>query len=43
MTQVARDAYACCGATCWQPGLKGVTVQVNSIYNNWRFDDVWLE
>ena len=31
------------GATCWQPGLKGITIQVNSIYNNWRLDDVWLE
>jgi peptide/nickel transport system substrate-binding protein len=31
------------GATCWQPGLKGVTIQVNSIYNNWRLDDVWLD
>ncbi len=35
--------YYMYGATCWQPGLKGVTIQVNSIYNNWRFDDVWLE
>ena len=35
--------YYMYGATCWQPGLKGVTVQVNSIYNNWRLDDVWLE
>jgi peptide/nickel transport system substrate-binding protein len=35
--------YYMYGATCWQPGLKGVSVQVNSIYNNWRLDDVWLE
>ena len=35
--------YYMYGATCWQPGLKGVTIQVNSIYNNWRFEDVWLE
>jgi peptide/nickel transport system substrate-binding protein len=35
--------YYMYGATCWQPGLKGVNVQVNSIYNNWRLDDVWLE
>jgi len=35
--------YYMYGATCWQPGLKGVTIQVNSIYNNWRLDDVWLE
>lgn len=31
------------GATCWQPGVKGVNIQVNSIYNNWRLEDVWLE
>jgi peptide/nickel transport system substrate-binding protein len=35
--------YYMYGATCWQPGLKGVNIQVNSIYNNWRLDDVWLE
>ncbi|HKU94047.1 MAG TPA: ABC transporter substrate-binding protein [Vineibacter sp.] len=29
--------------TCWQPRLKGLTLQHNSIYNGWRFDDVWLE
>jgi peptide/nickel transport system substrate-binding protein len=28
--------------TCWQPHVKGVTVQVNSIYNGSRFEDVWL-
>jgi peptide/nickel transport system substrate-binding protein len=30
-------------AGCWQPHVKGVTIQVNSIYNGWRFEDVWLE
>jgi len=35
--------YYMYGVTCWQPGLKGVKIQVNSIYNNWRLDDVWLE
>ena len=30
-------------ATCWQPHLKGYVHQDNSIYNNWRFDQVWLE
>jgi peptide/nickel transport system substrate-binding protein len=29
--------------TCWSPKLKGLTLQVNSIYNGWRFEDVWLE
>ncbi len=35
--------YYMYGVTCWQPGLKGVNIHVNSIYNNWRLDDVWLE
>ena len=30
-------------ATCWQPQVKGLTMMVNSIYNGWRFEDVWLE
>lgn len=30
-------------AHCWQPHLKGFTLQENSIYNGWRFEDVWLE
>jgi peptide/nickel transport system substrate-binding protein len=29
--------------TCWQPQLKGFVLHQNSIYNNWRFEDVWLE
>ena len=29
--------------TCWQPQVKGVVLQVNSIYNDWRFEDVWLD
>jgi peptide/nickel transport system substrate-binding protein len=29
--------------TCWQPQLKGLIVQVNSIYNGSRFEDIWLE
>jgi peptide/nickel transport system substrate-binding protein len=28
---------------CWQPYVKGFVLHHNSIYNNWRFDDVWLE
>jgi len=31
------------GATCWQPQAKGITVGSNSIYNNWRMEDVWLD
>jgi len=30
-------------ATCWQPRVKGLTTMVNSIYNGWRFEDVWLD
>jgi peptide/nickel transport system substrate-binding protein len=29
--------------TCWSPKLKGVKLQVNSIYNSWRFEDYWLD
>ncbi|MBL6617554.1 MAG: ABC transporter substrate-binding protein [Reyranella sp.] len=29
--------------TCWTPQLKNVVLQTNSIYNGWRFEDVWLE
>ncbi len=30
-------------AGCWQPAVKGVTLHTNSIYNGWRFEDVWLD
>jgi peptide/nickel transport system substrate-binding protein len=30
-------------AGCWQPQVKNLTLHVNSIYNNWRFEDVWLD
>jgi peptide/nickel transport system substrate-binding protein len=29
-------------ATCMQPQVKGLTVMVNSQYNGWRMEDVWL-
>jgi peptide/nickel transport system substrate-binding protein len=29
-------------ANCWQPQLKGLTIMANSIYNGWRFEDLWL-
>ena len=29
--------------TCWDPKVKGVLLQVNSIYNGWRFEDIWLD
>ncbi|MBV9835614.1 MAG: peptide ABC transporter substrate-binding protein [Alphaproteobacteria bacterium] len=31
------------GAGCWQPYVKNVMIQVNSIYNGWRFEDLWLD
>jgi len=30
-------------ATCWQPQLKGLTMMVNSLFNGWRMEDVWLD
>jgi peptide/nickel transport system substrate-binding protein len=29
--------------TCWHPYVKGVTVMVNSSYNGYRYEDVWLD
>jgi len=31
------------GANCHEPYVKNITTMVNSIYNAWRFDDVWLD
>jgi peptide/nickel transport system substrate-binding protein len=31
------------GGTCWQPYVKGVTIMVNSSYNGYRYEDVWLD
>ena len=30
-------------AACWHPWVKNVTIMVNSIYNGWRWEDVWLD
>jgi peptide/nickel transport system substrate-binding protein len=30
-------------ATCWSPQMKDLKLQVNSIYNGWRMEDVWLD
>ena len=35
--------YQSQGGTCWWPHVKGLKLAVNSIYNHWRFEDVWLE
>jgi peptide/nickel transport system substrate-binding protein len=31
------------GGTCRRPEVKGLTIMVNSIYNGWRMEDVWLD
>ncbi|CAN5448646.1 ABC transporter substrate-binding protein [soil metagenome] len=30
-------------AACLQPQVKGLTIMTNSIYNGWRFEDIWLD
>ena len=30
-------------AYCWQPQVKGWPMMVNSIINNWRMEDAWLD
>ncbi len=30
-------------ATCHRPEVKGLTIMVNSIFNGWRMEDVWLD
>jgi peptide/nickel transport system substrate-binding protein len=30
-------------ATCWQPYVKELTLMVNSLFNGWRMEDVWLD
>jgi peptide/nickel transport system substrate-binding protein len=37
---IIRNGFA---ASCAQPHVKNLTIHTNSIYNNWRFEDVWLE
>ena len=31
------------GAACWHPYVKNITIMVNSIYNGWRWEDVWMD
>jgi peptide/nickel transport system substrate-binding protein len=28
---------------CWHPYVKNITIMVNSVYNGWRWEDVWLD
>jgi peptide/nickel transport system substrate-binding protein len=31
------------GGTCWWPRVHGIKIAMNTIYNHWRFEDVWLD
>src|SRR3954451_18175778 len=31
------------GGTCWHPQVRGFTLIVNSLFNGWRMEDVWLD
>ncbi len=31
------------GGSCRQPYVKGLTLMVNSVFNGWRMEDVWLD
>ncbi|MET4699721.1 peptide/nickel transport system substrate-binding protein [Constrictibacter sp. MBR-5] len=42
--EVARPTlYHPVGIGCWHPQVQNYTVQINSIYNGWRFEDLWLK
>lgn len=30
-------------ATYMQPAVKDLTIMINSLYNGWRLEDVWLD
>jgi peptide/nickel transport system substrate-binding protein len=30
-------------ASCWQPTVKGLTLMVNSVFNSFRYEDIWLD
>ena len=31
------------GGTCLRPHVNGLTLMVNSIFNSWRMEDVWID
>jgi peptide/nickel transport system substrate-binding protein len=31
------------GASRWQPTVKGLTPMINSVFNSYRFEDIWLD
>jgi hypothetical protein len=38
-----RSSITAAARTCWHPRVKGLTTMANSVYNGWRFEDVWLD
>jgi peptide/nickel transport system substrate-binding protein len=30
-------------SACWRPRVKGLNLVVNSVFNGFRFEDVWLD
>ncbi len=42
-TSRARSSSTAAPGTCWQPYVKGITIMVNSSYNGYRYEDVWLD
>ena len=42
-TAPGRSSSISLARTCMQPAVKGLTIMVNSIYNGWRMEDVWLD
>jgi len=46
--RLARDAsrpiiFYTRAATCWRPRVKGLNLVVNSVFNGFPFEDVWLD
>jgi peptide/nickel transport system substrate-binding protein len=35
--------YHAKAGTCWWPRVHGIKIARNTIYNHWRFEDVWLD
>jgi peptide/nickel transport system substrate-binding protein len=35
--------YHAKAGTCWWPRVHGINIALNTIYNHWRFEDVWLD
>src|ERR1700712_4095518 len=35
--------YHAKAGTCWWPRVHGIRIATNTIYNHWRFEDVWLD